>query len=91
MPLGQVAAARLPDPGDRQPPLSRLLTLTLSFWLRGGGKVGIGGDKDAQSLRWRGEPVHQVVQVVIVVSAVTGNSPCFPAPGGQRPRTADAS
>jgi len=52
VPLGQVAAARFPDPDDRQPP-SRLfaLALTFSLGLRGGGELRVGGDKDAQPLR----------------------------------------
>ena len=39
-----------------------------SLWLRGGGKVGVGGDQDAQPLGLaQAEPVYQVVQVVMVV------------------------
>jgi hypothetical protein len=61
--LGAVATARFPDPGDRQMPPC----VALAFRPGGRGKPGIGGDEHAQPLRLaRAEPVHQVVQAVIV-------------------------
>jgi hypothetical protein len=69
MAFGEIAAARLPDPGDGQMPLRG----AAAFWLGGRGEFGIGGDKQAKPLRLaRAEPVHQVVQVVAVVSRCHG-------------------
>lgn len=66
MPFRQVAAAGVPESDDGQVPLPRLLAL--SRWVRGRGKVRVGGHQDAQPLRLvRAEPVHQVVKVVIVM------------------------
>ena len=66
MPFRQVAAAGVPEPDDGQVPLPR--PLALSRWVRGRGKVRVGGHQDAQSLRLvRAEPVYQVVKVVIVM------------------------
>jgi hypothetical protein len=66
MPLGEVAAAGLPDPGDRQMPPGG--PLSFAFWLGGGGEVGIGGDEHAKPLGLaRAEPIHQMMQVVIAV------------------------
>ena len=65
MALGEIAAAGLPDSGDRQMPPRG----AMAFWLGGRSEFGIGGDKHAEPLRLaRAEPVHQVVQVIVVVS-----------------------
>ena len=63
MPLGQVTAAGLPDTDDRGPagrvPAARL---------GGRRELGVGCDQQPQPGRLpRGEPVHQVVQVVMVM------------------------
>ena len=84
MPLGEIAAAGLSDPGDRQVPPRG----AVAFWLGGGGEFGIGGDKHARPLRLaRAEPVHQVVQVVMVVSRCHSGSSTAPPirlPGAAR-------
>jgi hypothetical protein len=67
MPLGQIIAAGLPDPDDGQVPLR--CPLALSLVLGGGCEFRVGGDEQAQPLRLTfGEPVNQVVQVVVVMS-----------------------
>ena len=60
-----------------------------AFWLGGRGEFGIGGDKQAKPLRLaRAEPVHQVVQVVAVVSRCHGGpgyGSWYPEPDCQDP------
>ena len=64
MPFGEIAAPGIPDPDDRQPPGGYLL----AFRPGGGREFRIGCYKDAQPFRLgRGEPVDQVVQVLVVV------------------------
>ena len=49
---------------DRCPPRLGIASL----WVRGRGKVRVGGHEDAQPLRLaRAEPVYQVVKIVIVM------------------------
>ena len=73
----QVAAARLPDPDDRQAPLPR--RFPRASGCAAGANPGSGGGEYAQPLcLGRAEPVHMVVQVVVVVSRGHGQRSAVP-------------
>jgi hypothetical protein len=63
MPFGEIAAPRIPDPDDRQPPAGCLL----AFRPGGRCKFRIGRYEDAQPFRLaRGKTVYQVVQILVI-------------------------
>jgi len=88
VPLGQVTAAGLPDADDRGPaclPAARL---------GDGRELGVGCDEQPQPGRLvRGEPVHQVVQVVMVMRRCDGHQSTASRldQGAKSCRTASAS
>jgi hypothetical protein len=72
--ISSCRSARSPRP-DSQIPVIDICRLA-AFWPGGRGEFGIGGDKPAKLLSLaRAEPIHQVVQVVIVVSCCHAEQP----------------